>query len=148
MSVHETIPDAARRIRQMQPIAGAQATNEESAVRCELIELTLARRDVQPGDRVWYTAQLTSGRITGVWAHSAEEAELNIAVWHGEDCHWVVPDHDLRVREEYLSSQRALRNASDRIFPLAPPRRPRDRFAPTASLLDTVHLVADAPILG
>ncbi|GAA1468860.1 hypothetical protein [Microbacterium thalassium] len=128
------LAEVARWIRQARPIEGA-ATDEDCRVRGTLIGEALAEREVAQGESCWYTAQLATGHVVGQWATSLEEAELSLSVWWGTGCHWVIPDGDLRVREEYFPNGVRTAAAATRAFPLGPPRRPRDRFAPAESLL-------------
>lgn len=141
----ESLAEAGERIREAIPILSRTASNEECAARREAIETTLAAREVWSRDRCWYTAQLTDGQIVGVWACSSDEAELDLIVWFGQRCHWVVGDPIHAVRAEYFP--RGIRRPIDaaRRFPLAPPRRPRDLFAPTDSLLETLGPEAWGP---
>ncbi|WP_448255957.1 hypothetical protein [Microbacterium aurum] len=132
----ETIAEAGERIRAAVPIRGARAIEDECIARRLAIEATLAARKVWHQERCWHTAQLADGQISGVWAQSTEEAELDLTVWHGQRCHWVLADPGNLIRAEYFPQ--GIRRAVDagRRFPLAPPRRPRDQFAPAGSLLD------------
>lgn len=131
----ETLADAGERIRAALPIRGRTATDDECLARRLAIDATLATRQVWHQDRQWHTAQLVDGRITGVWARSTEEAELDLTVWVGTRCAWVLSDPTYAVRNEYLPGGRRASDG-DRRFPLGPPRRPRDQFAPTDCLLD------------
>lgn len=133
--VDASLSIAAAWIREMCPITGATATDQECRIRGDLINAELKRRRVAEHDQVWFTAQLASGRVVGSWAESPESAELSISVWWAEDCHWVVPDPDQRYRREHFTNGVRAPAEQDRSFPLGPPRRPRDRFAPTESLL-------------
>jgi hypothetical protein len=132
----ESIAVVAARIREAAPIRGDRATDEDCRLRRQLIDEALETRDISAGARVWHTAQLVDGRIVGVWADSPEEAELDLSVWWAIACHWVVPDPDCRIRDEYFPHGKTSANVADRRFPLTSPRSPRDRFAPAASLLD------------
>jgi hypothetical protein len=134
----ETIADAARRIRKTRRIVAERATDDDCAIRRELIDAELARRGIPAGEREWFTAQLVDGRITGVWAQSAVEAELQLSVWWETDCHWVVADTSLRLRDEYFPHGKRSSADAQRTFPIGPPRRIRDRFAPADPLLDTL----------
>lgn len=130
-----SLPSAAREIRATRAIVGESATSEDCRIRARLINEELHRRGVVAGERVWFTAQLATGQVVGMWATSPEQAELGICVWWEADCHWVVPDDDHRVRGEYFPSGIRTAVTRDARFPVGPPRRPRDRFAPTESLL-------------
>lgn len=143
----ESVADAAARIRDMQPIAGGSATDEECAVRRDLIELTLATWGVRAGKRCWFTGQLVTGRIVGVWAQSEVEAELDLSVWWAQPCLWVVPDPDLRVRNEHLP-RTAAGGGAERVFPAGPPRTPRDRFAPATPLWTDDTVAPESASLG
>lgn len=77
----ESLAEAGERIRDAAPIRGERATDEDCRIRRELIDETLADRGVEPGDRSWHTAQLIDGHVVGVWARSADEAELDLTVW-------------------------------------------------------------------
>lgn len=132
----ESLAGAAKRIRDAAPIRGERATDEDCRIRCELIEATLTVRGAEPGDRNWHTAQLTDGHVVGVWAESADEAELDLTVWWGVRCHWVVADPGCQLFHEYFPKGKRSAAEADRRFPLAPPRGIRDRFAPAYSLLD------------
>lgn len=134
----ETLAEAGERIRNAAPIRGDRATDEDCRIRRELIETTLAARGVEPGDRSWHTAQLADGHVVGVWARSADEAELDLAVWWGIRCHWVAADPGCRLFHEYFPKGKRSASEADRRFPLAPPRSIRDRFAPADSLLDGI----------
>lgn len=131
----ETLAEAGQRIRDAIPIRSETASEEECAARRLAIDATLAARRVWLQERQWHTAQLADGQIVGVWARSTEEAELDLTVWFGQPCHWVIADPTLAVRGEY--SPASLRRSQDagRRFPLTPPRRPRDQFSPADSLL-------------
>lgn len=132
----ETLAEAGERIRAAIPIRAQTATNDECTARRLAIEATLAAHRVWQQPRTWFTAQLEDGQIAGVWAQSSEEAELDLTVWFGTRCHWVIADPNHAVRAEYLP--RGIRNPRDAHarYPLAPPRRPRDAFAPLTSLLE------------
>lgn len=132
----ESLGDAGERIRAATPIHAGQATNEECRQRRQLIVDTLAARGIRPGERVWHTAQIVDGRVVGVWANSVEEAELELTVWWKQRCHWVVPDADCRIREEYFPRGKRSAPKAQQRFPLTGPRRPRDRFEPAGSLLE------------
>ncbi|HAS32841.1 MAG: hypothetical protein CMF56_12865 [Leifsonia sp.] len=134
MTGTETLAEAAERIRAAVPIAGATATDDECRRRQDLIDGILRERGVVVEASVWRTAQLIDGRVVGVFATSAVEAELELAIWWESRCHWVVDDPEQRVLDEYRPVGRS--RGTDRTFPLGPPRVPRDRFAPAASLLD------------
>lgn len=131
----ETLAEAGERIRAAIPIRGHTATDDECLARRLAIDATISARRVWHRERQWHTAQLVDGRITGVWARSTEEAELDVTVWLGAQCHWVLADPTHGIRHEYLPDARSARDRNRR-FPLLPPRRPRDQFAPTDSLLD------------
>lgn len=136
----ETLAEAGERIRSAVPIRGDRATDADCRDRRRLIDDTLAARDVQPGARVWHTAQLIDGRIAGVWARSAEEAELSLTVWWDVPCHWVRPDPDARLHREYFPRGKRSATEADRRFPLTLPRHVRDQFAPTDALFDATVL--------
>ncbi|NYE18056.1 hypothetical protein [Microbacterium immunditiarum] len=63
-----------------------------------------------------------------------------MTLWHGQRCHWIVADGQSGVFTEYFP--RGRRTAADvgRTFPLGPPRRTRDQFAPATSLLDGIWI--------
>ena len=130
--------EAAERIRVGVPIAGDSATAEECVRRRELVDEELRRRDIHPGSHAWRTAQLLDGRVVGAFADSREEAELELTIWWGSRCHWVIDDPDCRVLDEYRPAGRS--RATNMHFPLAPPRTPRDRFAPAPSLPDELYI--------
>ncbi len=134
MSESESLAEAAERIRRAVPIGGSTATNEECALRQDLVDAALRDRHVVAGASAWHTAQLVDGRVVGVFANSAEEAELELSIWWASSCHWVVEDPECRVLDEYRVVGRA--GSAQRRFPLRSPRTPRDHFAPAASLLD------------
>lgn len=139
-AVGESLAEAGERIRAAAPIRGDRATDEDCRVRRALIDDALAARGVQPGDRNWHTAQLTDGHIVGVWALSAEEAELDLTVWWGARCHWVVADPGCLLFHEYFPKGKRSAAEADRRFPVGPPRSIRDRFAPADSLLDGIWM--------
>lgn len=143
----ESLAEAAERIREAIPIRSKTASNEECAARRAAIEATLAERKVWQRERCWYTAQLTDGQVVGVWARSSEEAEIDLTVWFGQRCHWVIADPIHAVRAEYFPH--GIRRPIDaaRRFPLAPPRRPRDQIAPAESVLETLGPEAWGPAL-
>jgi len=145
-AVEVSLGEAAERIRLEVPIAGDRATDAECVRRRELIDEELGRRGVQPGAHAWRTAQLLDGHVVGVFADSREEAELELTIWWGSRCHWLVDDPDCRVLDEYRPAGRS--RATNMNFPLAPPRTPRDRFAPAASLLDDLYIPGREPGLG
>lgn len=124
----ETLAQAARRIREDTPITG-RATDADCILRDKLCAETLRAHGATPGERIWYTAQLSDGKVAGMWNRSTAAAELHISVWHDSDCHWVVPDPGNAILDEYPR-----RHAIS--YPLDRPRTPRDRFAPTQSLID------------
>ncbi len=132
----ESLAEAGQRIRDAIPICAQTATEDECVARRLAIDATLAARRVWHQDRQWHTAQLVDGQIAGVWARSTEEAELDLTVWFGQPCHWVVADPAHAVRGEYFPA--GIRRPQDegRRFPLTPPRRARDHFAPAESLLE------------
>ena len=130
----ETLAEAGQRIRDAIPIRSQTATEKECAARRLAIDATLAARRVWNRERLWHTAQLADGQIVGVWARSTEEAELDLTVWSGQPCHWVIADRTLAVGGEYFPAGIRRPQDADRRFPLTPPRRPRDQFSPTASL--------------
>lgn len=132
----ETLAAAGDRIRTATPIRGARATDKDCRNRQELIDDTLAARGIHAGERIWHTAQLVDGHVVGVWADSAAEAELDLTVWWGVHCHWVTPDLGGRLLHEYFPRGKRSAPEADRRFPLGPPRRLRDQFAPAGSLLD------------
>ncbi len=134
----ESLAEAGDRIRDAAPIRGDRATDEDCRIRRGLIETTLAARGVEPGDRNWHTAQLADGHVVGVWARSADEAELDLTVWWGIRCHWVAADPGCRLFHQYFPKGKRSASEADRRFPLAPPRSIRDRFAPADSLLDGI----------
>ena len=132
----ETLAEAGERIRAACPIRGATATNDECRNRRELIDDTITTRGIASAAYIWHTAQLADGHVVGVFAGSAAEAEIDITVWCGGRCHWVVADPDCRILHAYHPGSK--RTASDvrRSFPLGRPRRSADQFAPQSSLLD------------
>lgn len=133
----ETLAEAGERIRAACPIQSATATNDECRNRRELIDETLqARGVVQSVVHAWHTAQLDDGHIAGVFANSPEEAELDLTIWWGERCHWVIADPHCRVFHEYFPQSKRSAGTSNTRFPLGPPRRPRDQYAPMQSLLE------------
>lgn len=135
-----SLAEEARRIRDACPILGGFATDADCTARRERIGQVLTERGITPAaHHVWFTAQTTTGQVRGCWAHSVEEAELEISVWFGTDCLWAVEDNDLRQWGEYFPHGRP---AQDRTFPAGPPRRVRDQVAPAGPLLDGLH--ADA----
>lgn len=134
----ETLAEAGLRIRDAAPIRGDRATDADCQLRRELIGDTLTTRGIRPGVHVWHTAQLTNGHVTGVWADSIEEAELELTVWWACACHWVRPDSDARLLQEYFPKGKHSTAEASRRFPLGPPRAIRDRFAPATSLLDGI----------
>ncbi len=136
--VGESLAEAGERIQAAAPIRGERATDEDCRVRRELINDTLAARAVESGDRNWHTAQLVDGHVVGVWADSADEAELDLTVWWGIRCHWVVTDPGCRLFHEYFPRGKRSAIEADRRFPLAPPRSICDRFAPVESLVDGI----------
>lgn len=144
----ETIAEAATRIRTAIPIQLDTATEAECRARRDAIEDTLTARAVWRRERAWHSAQLGDGQIAGVWAHSTEEAELQLSVWWGKPCHWVIADPDLRVRAEYLPNGTHTAATAGRRFPLAPPRRPRDQYAAASPLFDLSATSTDAPTLS
>lgn len=134
----ETLAEAGQRIRDAAPIRGDRATDEECRARRELIADTLTAHITRPGARAWHTAQLGDGHVAGVWANSVEEAELELTVSWGIRCHWIHPDPDCRLLAQYYPKGKRSATDSDRRFPLGPPRRTRDGFAPVSSLLDDI----------
>ncbi|WP_442574846.1 hypothetical protein ACSBPH_13560 [Microbacterium sp. F51-2R] len=136
--VGESLAEAGERIRAAAPIRGDRATAEDCRIRRELINETLAARSVESGDRDWHTAQLVDGHVVGVWAGSTDGAELDLTVWWGIRCHWVVIDPGCRRFQEYFPRGKRSAAEADRRFPLAPSRSIRDRFAPAESLLDGI----------
>lgn len=134
----ETLAEAGQRIRDAAPIRGDRATDEDCRARRALIDDTLAARGIRPGARAWHTAQLGDARVAGVWANSVEEAELELTVWWGIRCHWIRPDPDCRLFDEYYPKGKRAATDANRRFPLGPPRRTRDRFAPASSLIDDI----------
>ncbi len=132
----ETPAEAGERIRGECPIIGPTATNDECRVRRRLVDAEINRLGVVAGRREWHSAQMVDGRVVGIWAHSVEEAEIQLTVWWCRRCLWVIADPDCRVRDEYFPRGKRTATDADRRFPLTPPRRPRDQFAPTQSLLD------------
>lgn len=140
----ETLAEAGERIRAAIPIRGRAATNDECLARRLAIDATLAAHRVWARERQWHTAQLVDGRIAGVWARSTEEAELDLTVWFGTRCHWVLADPTCAIRHAYLPPVgRAV--DPNRRFPLGLPRRPRDQFAATDSLLDPLDTPSSGP---
>lgn len=142
----ETLGHVAERIRIAVPIAGATATDDECAKRRDLLRAALRSRGIEAGQNLWRTAQLVDGRIVGVFANSKEEAELQLGIWWASSCHWVVDDPECRVLDEYRLVGRS--KGAEQVFPLGPPRTPRNRFAPAASLLDDLFLPGREPGLG
>lgn len=136
----ESLAEAGERIRAAALIRGERATDEDCRVRRELIDAALAARGVDPGHRNWHTAQLVDGHVVGVWAQSADEADLDLTVWWGVRCHWVVADPGCQLFHEYFPRGKRSATEADRRFPLAPPRSIRDRFAPADSLLDDIWM--------
>lgn len=137
----ESLAEAGERIRAAAPIRGERATDEDCRIRRELIDVALAARRVDSGDRNWHTAQLADGHVVGVWAQSADEAELDLTVWWDVRCHWVVADPGCRLFHEYFPEGKRSASEADRRFPLAPPRSIRDRFAPADSLLEGIWML-------
>ncbi|MFE5410150.1 hypothetical protein [Microbacterium sp. NPDC056569] len=136
--VGESLAEAGERIHAAAPIRGERATDLDCRIRRELINDTLAARAVESCDRNWHTAQLVDGHVVGVWADSADEAELELTVWWGVRCHWVVIDPGCWLFQEYFPRGKRSAAEADHRFPLAPPRSIRDRFAPADSLLDGI----------
>jgi len=134
----ETLAEAGQRIHTAAPIRGDRATDEDCRNRRELIEDTLTALGILSGDRCWHTARLLDGHIVGVWAESVTEAELNLTVWWQGTCHWLRADPEARLFHEYFPKGKRSTAEADRRFPLAPPRRLRDQFAPAQSLLDSI----------
>jgi hypothetical protein len=130
----ESLAEAGERIRAAIPIRARTVTEDECTARRLAIDATLAAHGTWHRDRAWHTAQLLNGQMVGVWARSTDEAELQLTVWWAQPCHWVIADADGRVRAEYLPS-RGRKPANCR-FPLSPPRRPHDVYAPADSLLE------------
>ncbi len=135
------LSEVARWIAIATPIRHGATHDEDCRVRRMLLSDVLDARGVTPGRYRWFTAQLADGRITGRFAESRAEAELSISVWWGRACFWVVPDPKQRILEEYFPADPKPAVDGDQPFPLLPPRKPRDRFAPTSSLLEGL----DAP---
>lgn len=131
----ETLSQAALRIRSIRPIRGATATDEDCAVRDRLCGETLDAHGIILGVRHWYTAQLATGRVVGVFAHAPEQAELTLSVWWAADCEWVREDDQTRLYRAYFPRGKRSAVEADRTFPVGPPRTPPDEFAPTPSLL-------------
>ncbi|WP_295575017.1 hypothetical protein [uncultured Microbacterium sp.] len=127
----ETLAEAGQRIRAAMPIRGHTASGDECLARRLAIDATLATHRVWQRERQWHTA-LIDGRITGVWAGSPEEAELDLTVRHGTRCHWVIADPTSAISNEYLPGGRRA-SAPHRRFTLGPPCRARDKFTPTNS---------------
>lgn len=136
----ESLAEAGERIRSAAPIRGDRATDDDCRIRRAMIDQALAVRGVHPAEREWHTAQLVDGHVAGVWAHSVEEAELDLTVWWGTRCHWVAVDPQCLLFHEYFPKGKRSAAEAARCFPLAPPRALRDRFAPADSLLDGIWL--------
>lgn len=136
----ESLAEAGERIRSAAPIRGDRATDEDCRIRRALIDEALAVRGIHPGAHEWHTAQFVDGHVAGVWANSVEEAELDLTVWWGVQCHWVTVDPHCLLFHEYFPKGKRSAAEADRRFPLAPPRTLRDRFAPALSLLDGIWL--------
>lgn len=134
----ESIAEAGERIRSAAPIRGDRATDEECLIRRALIDDALVVRGIHPGAHEWRTAQFVDGHVAGVWAHSVEEAELDLTVWWGVRCHWATVDPQCLLFHEYFPKGKRTAAGVNRRFPLAPPRTLRDRFAPAESLLDAI----------
>lgn len=134
----ESLADAGERIRRAAPIRGDRATDDDCRIRRAMIDEALAVRGIHLGAHEWHTAQLVDGHLVGVWANAVEEAELDLTVWWGVRCHWVIADPQCLFFHEYFPKGKRSAAEADRRFPLAPPRTLRDRFAPADSLLDGV----------
>lgn len=134
----ESMAEAGERIRRTTPIRGDRATDEDCRIRRALIDEELGVRGIHPGAHEWHTAQLVDGHVVGVWAHSVEEAELDLTVWWGVRCHWVTVDPQCLLFHEYFPKRKRSTADADRCFPLAPPRALRDRFASAESLIDGI----------
>ncbi len=139
-SAGESLGEAGERIRYAAPIRGDRATDEDCRIRRALIDEALTVRGIHLGAHEWHTAQFVDGHVAGVWANSVEEAELDLTVWWGVQCHWVTVDPHCLLFHEYFPKGKRSAAEADRCFPLAPPRTLRDRFAPADSLLDGVWL--------
>ncbi len=136
----ESLAEAGERIRSAAPIRGDRATDEDCRIRRALIDEALAVRGIHPGAHEWHTAQFVDGHVAGVWANSVEEAELDLTVWWGVQCHWATVDPHCLLFHEYFPKGKRSAAEADRRFPLAPPRKLRDHFAPADSLLDGIWL--------
>lgn len=134
----ESIAEAGERIRRTVPIRGDHATDEDCRIRRALIDEELGVLGIDPGAHEWHTAQLVDGHVAGVWANSVEEAELDLTVWWGVQCHWVTVDPQCLLFHEYFPKGKRSAAEADRRFPIAPPRARRDRFASAESLLDGI----------
>lgn len=134
----ESIAEAGERIRHAAPILGDRATDEECRTRRAMIDEALVARGIHRGAHEWHTAQLVDGHLVGVWANAVEEAKLDLTVWWGVRCHWVIADPQCLLFHEYFPKAKRSAAEADRRFPLAPPRTLRDRFAPADSLLDGI----------
>ena len=134
----ESLAEAGERIRSAAPIRGDRATDEDCRIRRALIDEALAVRGIHPGAHEWHTAQFVDGHVAGVWANSVEEAELDLTVWWGVQCHWATVDPHCLLFHEYFPKGKRSAAEADRRFPLAPPRTLRDHFASAESLLDGI----------
>lgn len=137
-SADESLAEVGERIRSAAPIRGDRATDEDCGIRRALIDEALAVRGIHPVEREWHTAQLVDGHVVGVWTNSVEEAELDLTIWWGVQCHWVTVDPQCLLFHEYLQNGKRSAAEANRRFPLAPPRTLRDHFAPAESLLDGI----------
>lgn len=131
-----SLAEAGERSRSAAPIHGDRATDEDCRIRRALIDETLAARGIHSGAHEWHTVQLAAGHVSAVWAHSVEEAELDLTVWWGTRCPWVTADPQCLIFHEYFPKGKRSAAEADRRFPIAPPRALRDRCAPAESLLD------------
>lgn len=101
---------------------------EDRRARQALIDEVLDERRVWRREYTWHTAQLDDGRVILALGASTEEAELKLAVLHGAGCQWVVRDPEHATFFEYFPEGHRHPEDVDRVFPLAPPRRPRGEF--------------------
>ncbi len=116
--------DIARWIRATVP----GSTVEDCRARQALIDDVLDARRVWRRDFAWHTAQLDDGRVILALGASTEEAELKLAVLHDVGSQWVVRDPEHAVFFEYFPEGHRHPEDVDRVFPVAPPRRPRGEF--------------------
>lgn len=95
---------AAQEIRRQHLDPAAKLTDAVCISINAAVSAFLNNHDPGPKSRTWWTAQLATGKICGIWAETELEARIEIEIWRGSPTGWITRDPHCKVLERYGSS--------------------------------------------